>query len=134
MNQSKSLSQKELSILFIFEFSVLCILNFNLKNTHPSLDFCQLPLHHSQFQSSLSRGLIGYWRPHFWSCNPSKRPWLHPRLTLKNLNEWLIFFVKTHGDWKMKDLLEQWSLTGGRHNSLAISLFLILPASSSWKR
>src|SRR6266481_3583249 len=29
-----------------------------------------------------------------------------------------------------KDSLEQWSFTGGRHNSFAISVFLIFPASS----
>lgn len=31
----------------------------------------------------------------------------------------------------MKDLLEQCNLTGGKHNSFAISVFLICPASSS---
>lgn len=31
----------------------------------------------------------------------------------------------------MKDVLEQWSLTGGKQSSLAISVFLILPASSN---
>lgn len=33
----------------------------------------------------------------------------------------------------MDNALEQWSLTGGKHNSLAISVFLIFSASSSDK-
>lgn len=32
-----------------------------------------------------------------------------------------------------RDALEQWSLTGGKQSSLAISVFLIFPASSSDK-
>lgn len=31
-------------------------------------------------------------------------------------------------------ILEQWSLTGGRHSSLAMSVFFIIKASSTWKK
>lgn len=32
-----------------------------------------------------------------------------------------------------QNVLEQWSLTGGRQSSLAISVFFIMEASSTWK-
>lgn len=62
-----------------------------------------------------------------FSCSRPKQLWWHPQRALKSRK--ISKFLKS--EWRKDNSLEQCNLTGGRHNSLAISVFFKAPAWSN---